>query len=412
MQRAAIAFILAIALHPPAAAAEPPISYAPGPAAICPAKFTPPLALLTPLPICEASILLADGDHAPGLIVETPEFAAPPQSGDALRAELARACPSEPVPPDLTRPALATCGKFVAGLPVSDAVYADGLAAMANLQLNLIETELALRTAEGALEIAPDHLEAGIVKVEALFRLGRFADARDDVERLLAAYPDDARVRRHYAQLIAIVGSPDDALTAIDRAIAEAPENWLLHHERAALLMRLERPDEALAELDFIIEKLPNAGYTLAARAELHLKRGDAEATIADAEASKATGVLSGRNDFVLVRAHLTLGNLEAALDAATAAAADQHFRRGNPMILLYRFAILHRLHRNDEAEQALATFMAEADPPFVLRVQVFLRNIGIRDVQISGELDDITKRELAACLTEGVCIGKFSEAI
>ena len=334
------------------------------------------------------------------------------QSSATPSEELARACPSEPMPMDRAQQALAACGVFLAKLPVGDATYADGLAARALLELNLNEMEPALGSAEAALGIVPDHLSAGTTKVEALSRLGRVVDARRDVERFLAIYPDNPRVRRQYAQLVALTSSPEETLTAMDRAIAVAPEDWQLRHERAALLMQLQRPDEALAELDFIIAKLPNDGFSIASRAQLRFEQGQYEGAVADFEKSKATGFLSNESDFLLARANLALGKLEPALAAIASASVDGNFSETNPMVLLYRFAILRRLGRSDEAQTVLATFTNEAGVQFVLRIQVFLRNIGMDEVQISGEFDETTKDELAACLMQGVCGGKMSEAI
>jgi tetratricopeptide (TPR) repeat protein len=198
----------------------------------------------------------------------------------------------------------------------------------------------------------------------------------------------------------------------LDEAIKAAPEDVMLRHQKAILLSGLGRTEGAIGELDAILDGGIADGNLLSFRAGLLLSIGEAEAAIADIEKAEANGVRSGAGGFIVVRAKLMLGEFEAALAALDAAHADPAFTEDAPLLPIYRFAILERLGRSKEAQEALAEFAAATEPQFVLRMQVFLRNMGFDAVEISGEMDEATRRHFVACIASRACGGSVSRAI
>jgi tetratricopeptide (TPR) repeat protein len=330
-------------------------------------------------------------------------------------------CPIEPpffLPLERAEAVLPGCRAFVASQPAGSSALATALAKQGLLVLSLeVFRDSGKKTGEGqaaierALTIDPDNLTALLSKVTALEWLGKVVEARPTVERLSALYPDEPRVRRAYAELMGRVGSSEEELAALDRTLEIAPDDMDTHRQRADLLARLGRDDEAITELDLMIDTQPNDGYALYKRAELELARGDAAAALADAENARINGFASSETIFLLIQANLAVGNLEKALAEVAAIQGQNYPQDKDPVLTFYRFAILNRLGRKEEAEDALVGLSRER-PEHILRIQVFLRNMGFEAVQISGAFDEITKQQLAACLLKGACSSTFQRVL
>jgi predicted RNA polymerase sigma factor len=268
----------------------------------------------------------------------------------------------------------------------------------------------ALAGLERALAIDPDNLVALLSRVSLLEMSSTGADPRADIEHLKTLYPDDPRVRMKYAALMCTMGTPEQALAAIDSALQLLPDEHSLHSNRADFLTRLGRTDEALVELDLAVDLEPMNSFALFKRSELELARDNAKAALADAERAKALHYPPGDVELVIAQANLVLGDLEKAL-AAIEAAEGNYILDQTPLLALYRFSILDRLGRKTEAEEALAGLSKES-ARHILKIQVFLRNMGFDDVPISGSFDDTTRRELAACLVKGACSDTLARTI
>ena len=139
--------------------------------------------------------------------------------------------------------------------------------------------------------------------------------------------------------------------------------------------------------------------------------RGNAAAALADAEKARANGYPAQDMISLIIQANLALGHLEQALAEVTAFQAQPNPQYEDPVLTFYRFTILDRLGRRREAEDALAGFSRER-PEHILRIQVFLRNMGFEAVQISGTFDETTKQQLAACFLKGACSSTFERLL
>jgi tetratricopeptide (TPR) repeat protein len=392
-------FAVALALQPWDAMTNPQMSRAPEIAA-CRAEAEP----ASP-PICEAPEtirVVAHDDKPKSIATMTPfDHTAP--------------CPAEApffVPPSVARQALPRCAAFVASQPPGSRELATALGRQGFLQFTAGDHDQGRATLEKALAIDPDNLIALLSKVEVLTELGNGPDPTPEIEHLKADYPDDPRVARYYANLMWKMGTPEEALAAFDSALKVTPDDMQLHQRRADVLERLGRADDAIAELDLVIDTWPNDPPVLFRRAELELALGNASAAIADAERAKAAHYETDKVYVLLAQANLVTGDLDKALEAISAAEAMTTIPQSDmPVLSLYRFSILYRLGRKEEAEIALAGFAKERRE-HVLKVQVFLRNMGFEDVQISGTFDEIAKQRLTACLVKGACGGPLSKFI
>lgn len=386
----ALSFVLPLVLPP--ATAKPEMSFAPEIAA-CVHKAE------VVVPICDMArpvLAAANSGSIQDVIAAIPFDASAP-------------CPVDPpsfVSPEASRAALPKCAAFVAAQPPGSSALAAALGKQGLLQFiagdfGARDQDLARATLDMALAIDPDDLTALLSKVMFLQMLEGTSAARADIEHLNTLYPDDPRVRIYHAQLVADAGTPEQAVTAYDSALEVASDNAMLHQSRAERLAALGRTPEALSELDLTIDARPSDAYSLFERAKLHFARGDAKAALVDAENARTNGYPVREVTSLIVQANLVLGNLDQALTEITQLELDPLHE--DPVLTFYRFAILYRLDRMKEAEDALAAF-ARARPEYILRVQVFLRNMGFEAVQISGTPDEATQQQLVACLLKGAC--------
>ncbi|MEE8524490.1 MAG: tetratricopeptide repeat protein [Thermoanaerobaculia bacterium] len=81
------------------------------------------------------------------------------------------------------------------------------------------------------------------------------AVARDELRRLLAAYPVDFAAHLAYARLLRADGRGEEALERLERALRLAPGACEAHLEQVTLLAELGRPEEAAAALDQMRER-------------------------------------------------------------------------------------------------------------------------------------------------------------
>ena len=217
-------------------------------------------------------------------------------------------------------------------------------------------------------------------------------------------------MRSSYADLVIGSGTSEQALAALERAIEVAPDEVDLR-QRADYLASLGRNDEAIAELDLIIDLRPNDAYSLSKRAELEL--GPRQRCRCTCRCRKGQSKWLPFEDTIslIIQANLAVGHLEQALAEVTALQAQPYPQDEDPVLTFYRFTILDRLGRRREAEDALAGVSRER-PEHILRIQVFLRNMGFEAVQISGTFDETTKQQLAACFLKGACSSTFQRLL
>ncbi len=181
-------------------------------------------------------------------------------------------------------------------------------------------------------------------------------------ERMLHADPDSWRVRQVLAQADAEADRDADAVSEFQAAIKAAPQQPGLHEQLGTEFWKLNKMEEAQAEYK---QELVIDPHSLLATYKL----GSLLVESAKPEEGKPLIEAALRQDpnlkeayYYLGRAHMQLGNESEALEALKKAVTIN----SNSEILAqawYQLAIVYRrMHRMEEAKQALATFQKLKD--------------------------------------------------
>lgn len=131
------------------------------------------------------------------------------------------------------------------------------------------EVVRALRWIDRALVEQPGLYPARLARIELLRRGGRVGDAHADVERALAAFPDDPALLHERAILRDLADDPRGGLADVERALARDPTFDSARVSRAVLLARLGRGEEATRALHEFLDVRPSGSEAARARALL-----------------------------------------------------------------------------------------------------------------------------------------------
>jgi len=181
-------------------------------------------------------------------------------------------------------------------------------------------------------------------------------------ERMLHADPDSWRVRQVLAQADAEADRDADAVSEFQAAIKAAPQQPGLHEQLGTEYWKLNKMEEAQAAYK---QELAIDPHSMLATYKL----GSLLVESANPEEGKPLIEAALRQDpnlkeayYYLGRAHMQLGNESEALEALKKAVTIN----SNSEILAqawYQLAIVYRrMHRMEEAKQALATFQKLKD--------------------------------------------------
>lgn len=123
--------------------------------------------------------------------------------------------------------------------------------------LRLGQFEEAVEQYDASLKLVDDYATRNN-RAEALAKLGRLLDAKDDLLKVLDEKPLAASALNNLALLLQQSGDLKGALTQLDKGIEASPQDKVLQSNRAAVLVELERPEDALTDIDAILEKHPD----------------------------------------------------------------------------------------------------------------------------------------------------------
>lgn len=121
---------------------------------------------------------------------------------------------------------------------------------------------------ERVLREAPDRRDVARKLVTLCIQMGRFADALEHAQKLLATDKDDGVLHAQVARCLVVQGFPDEARTEYEQALAHAPNHVLAYVEYADLLERhFNKPNDAGAVLERLTRTNPNRPGALLAHA-------------------------------------------------------------------------------------------------------------------------------------------------
>ncbi len=128
---------------------------------------------------------------------------------------------------------------------------------------------------QGALQLAPDNVDALHLSGLVESSLGRHAEALTHFGRALARKQDAPAIRVNASSSLRVLRRYDEALAMLDRLLGMAPSMAAAHHNRGNLLREMRRFAEALTAFDSAIRLAPEDPDSHAARASVHFARGD-----------------------------------------------------------------------------------------------------------------------------------------
>jgi tetratricopeptide (TPR) repeat protein len=212
--------------------------------------------------------------------------------------------------------------------------------------------EEAAETLDRAAKLAPDN-------VDILYHRGQahLLVSKNSYAKMFKADPQSWRVRQVMAQANAEAERHMDAIAEYLAAIKLAPTQPGLHEELGSEYRNAEKPQEAEAAFQRELEIDPYNALARYKLGVLAVERNDGAKAKALIEAALHQKPGLAHADYNLGRAEMQIGNDAAAADHLQRATATE----SDPEVLQqawFQLGIVYRrLHRMDQAEQAMATF-------------------------------------------------------
>ncbi|HLM15929.1 MAG TPA: tetratricopeptide repeat-containing glycosyltransferase family protein [Reyranella sp.] len=167
--------------------------------------------------------------------------------------------------------------------------------ALSDLQIQTLARDAVQRAAAGdfvgaepllaqVVEARPNSGQALHLLGQARLKLGRFAEAREPLERAAKFLPKEAAAQVNLAGCLSVLGDHAAALAALDRAQRLKPGDAAIAHNKGRSLEALSRPDEAERAYDEALSIDHRLMPSLSARANLLAARGDWMGALTDLE--------------------------------------------------------------------------------------------------------------------------------
>ena len=332
----------------------------------------------------------------------------------AEKSELDRACWPQSWQEDVVAPKLEECRRFADTLPEDDPLRVGAVDKQVTMLIAIGRWDDALPLVNAFLEKHPDATDIRLRRIELLNGTGDAGRLLDDLEYLHQHAPNDPRFWDKYGSYQRMVGSNADALQSFTTGLSLDPQSLDLLQSRAYAYQKLGRSEEALADLNQMLEIDPNQRNVYVQRAELELSRGRPDRTIADIEKALALGKsVVDDTSLLLAQAQIMLNKPKEALAALDAVLAGMNAYAGpeqKRLPLTLRLGVLNRLGDKQGADETLTQLLQVTDKSQLLRLQVLLRNLGWRDISITGETDDATRAALGACIFLHACRSVLQE--
>ena len=308
------------------------------------------------------------------------------------------------------------CRRVTDSLARTDPLRVGAVDRLALLESVAGNNEAALSLLTSAVDAYPDDITLRLHRMQLIKGTPDAAILRSDVDYLRSHHPEDPRTWLEYGEMLAVYGSHEDAVAAFSAGLKLDPGNVALLQQRAYASEAAGRDAEALADTDALIAAQPGNFRAYLLRAGLALRAGQPERTIADIETIRSFGPSAGdETSLLLAQAQImndqprdALASLDAALSSWPAKSQPDLQRKA----LIFRLAVLEKLGIREEADATLTRLLQVTRPSHLLRMQVYLRNMGWNEVQITGTVDGATRAALTSCMFLRACGGRAMRAI
>ncbi len=165
--------------------------------------------------------------------------------------------------------------------------------ALTDQQINALARDAIQRAAAGdfgaaeplfaqVVDARPNSGQALHLLGQARLKLGRFAEAREPLERAAGFLPRDPAAQVNLAGCLSVLGAHAEALAALERATRLSPGNAVIAHNRGRALEALGRADEAERAYNEALSIDHRLMPSLSARAGLLAARGDWAGALSD----------------------------------------------------------------------------------------------------------------------------------
>ncbi len=200
--------------------------------------------------------------------------------------------------------------------------------------------------------------------VDILYNRGRahLLVSKNSYEQMYKADPNSWRVHEVLAQAYAESGRHSEAIAEYKVALERASSHPGLHEELGSEYLATNQLDEAEAEFAAEVKGDPENAFALFKLGAAQIEKGKAEEGKASIESALKKNPRLQNGSYYLGRAEMQLGHNEQAISALNRATTSD----SDPEIVeqaWYQLGIVYRrLHRLDEAHQAMATFQKLKD--------------------------------------------------
>jgi len=165
--------------------------------------------------------------------------------------------------------------------------------ALSDAQIQMLARDAVQRAAAGdfagaepllaqVAEARPNSGQALHLLGQARLKLGRFAEAREPLERAAKFMPKEVGPQVNFAGCLSVLGEHEAALAALDRAQRLRPDDAAIHHNRGRALEALDRLEQAERAYDAALAIDHRLQPSLSARANLLARRGEWMGALAD----------------------------------------------------------------------------------------------------------------------------------
>ena len=325
-----------------------------------------------------------------------------------VKSEVDKACWPRTWQTDAVAVKLAECRRFADSLSEDDPLRIRAVDKQVTMLVSQGEFEEARALVNEFLKKHPDATDIRLRRIELIGGSSDASGTLDDLEYLHQHAANDPRFWAKYGNYQQMIGSVADALQSFSTGLSLDPKSLDLLQGRVYAYRSLGRSEEALADLNRMLDIDPQQWRAYLQRAELELSAGQPERTIADVQRSLAIGrSATDETGLLLAQAQIMLKKPKealAALDAFLASVPVNVRPEERRFALTLRLGVLNGLGDKQGADEALTQLLQVTDQSQLLRLQVFLRNMGWRDVAITGQTDDATRAALGACIFLQAC--------
>lgn len=134
--------------------------------------------------------------------------------------------------------------------------------------------DLAVQSSSNAVQLAPDVAPVRLSLGVTLTNSGRNAEAVQELQRVLAARPNDDEARRYLGKALAALGRLDEAVAEWRKALAARPNNWQALHDMGRALFQGARYGEAEAAYQQLLALQPDNAIGVQMLGAVHQVQG------------------------------------------------------------------------------------------------------------------------------------------